>query len=200
MIDGELMNMKKRYLLIIIILLILLTTGCNRSKVENKEPENNVLPKPEEEVIKDSFYIGDPYKDILLDNNSGNSEKLSSYLGKPILLNFWVSWSHGSKKFNDMLKEYYVEIKDDIQVISINVTAIENNNLEYIIKYIQSEGYPFPVYFDLDGQISRDYLIRSFPTGYIINKQGVIDKILIGDVDEELFLLEIEKAISSEKE
>lgn len=192
--------MKKRYLLLFIILLLLLTTGCNRTPKENNDAENNLPPEPEEEVVKESFFVGDRYKDILLDNNSGDSEKLSDYLGKPILVNFWVSWSPGSENINDTLKEYYADIKDSMHVISINVTAIENNNLEYIIKYIESERYPFPVYYDLDGQISRDYLVRSFPTGYIIDKQGFIEKIFIGDVDEELFLLEIEKAISGGKE
>ncbi|MFA5528356.1 MAG: TlpA disulfide reductase family protein [Peptostreptococcales bacterium] len=192
--------MKKRYLLLFIILLLLLTTGCNRTPKENNDAENNLPPEPEEEVVKESFFVGDRYKDILLDNNSGDSEKLSDYLGKPILVNFWVSWSPGSENINDTLKEYYADIKDSMHVISINVTAIENNNLEYIIKYIESERYPFPVYYDLDGQISSDYLVRSFPTGYIIDKQGFIEKIFIGDVDEELFLLEIEKAISGRKE
>ena len=107
--------MRKIVVLFFVAFLLLLTIGCNRDsqKSNNQEEETTGISQEKDsdnnessgkEDNKESFFIGDRYKDIILDDNHGNDERLSDYLDKPVLLSFWTSWSVESKNFNQLIK------------------------------------------------------------------------------------------------
>ncbi len=43
---------------------------------------------------------------------------------------------------------------------------------DHIIKFLEDEGYTFPVAFDEEAQTLAKYYIQSFPSTFIIDKEG----------------------------
>ncbi len=140
-------------------------------------------------------FEGDLLKSFYLEDNSGNSINSSDLAGKATILNFWTSWSLESENVNELISDCYKMFEDTIHIVSVNVTAVEGHNLEYVIKYIRNMAYEFPVYFDLEGDVAKKYLIRSFPTTYLIDEEGYIAKIYIGEINEKDFVNDIKDLV-----
>lgn len=188
------------YNLMIIFMIMLLFVGCSNTNntVPNDMPEedNTVQENLDEEgEVGSGVFEGDTIKDFYIEDNSGNGIRLSELVGKVIVLNFWTSWSMESESVNTILSECSDTFNDSIHIVSVNVTAVEGHNLEYVIKYIRSKGYLFPIYFDLEGEVAKQYLVRSFPTTYIIDADGTVKNIYIGEINKEEFLNEIRNLI-----
>jgi len=43
----------------------------------------------------------------------------------------------------------------------------------------------FPTLLDLDGKVSALYRVRGFPTSFLVDRQGVIQVVHLGGMDEE---------------
>lgn len=46
--------------------------------------------------------------------------------------------------------------------------------------FLQARGIDFPVVLDADAAVSQVYRVRSLPTTFFIDREGVIDEIVIG--------------------
>jgi hypothetical protein len=56
-------------------------------------------------LIEKRLAVGQKVPDISLQNPSGKSVSLYSFLGRPVVLYFWASWDQPSRKANKMMKE-----------------------------------------------------------------------------------------------
>jgi len=174
--------------LVIICIIIFLSVGCSKPEViEIKEPEEITIEEgnSDNEDEKNSVFIGDEAYFFSVEDNSGNQLKLEDYLGSKIILNFWVTWNKASEVQNEVINELYQLEQDQFKIISINATAFEQENLEYVIKHHQ---YKFPIYFDFEGEIIKNYMVRTFPTTYVIDEKGTIQAIYTSSVTKEKIL------------
>lgn len=123
--------------------------------------------------------INDVAPDFKLKNLSGETVKLSDYRGKKILLNFWASWCPPCIQEMPYMQEYYERYggKSDMEFLAVNMTRKEVGGIGNIEKFIEEYELTFPIVLDDKGKVMDLYKIRSFPTTYIINKEGkIIDK------------------------
>lgn len=101
----------------------------------------------------------------------GNTVKLSDYVGKPIVLNFWATWCVYCKMempdFSSAQKAY-----PDVVFLMVNATGVNNETVEGAKKYVESEGFDFTVLFDTNGEALNAYGVASFPTTYFISAEG----------------------------
>ena len=104
---------------------------------------------------------------------AGNEVKLSDYFGKPIILNFWATWCGPCKSelpaFNNMYEKY----KDDVHFLFINLTDGSRETVEGVTRFMEDEGYTFPVYFDTTMEAATKYGAYSIPTTFLIDDEGV---------------------------
>ena len=104
---------------------------------------------------------------------------LADLIGKPVILNFWASWCPPCKAEMPDFQEAFQEYRSsDLQIIAINST--NQDSLYDVSKFIEEHEISFPIPLDLTGSVSRDYSIHSLPTTYFIDKNGVIQNIIIG--------------------
>ena len=103
-----------------------LDTQANR----NLETESGLTTKIEDEVLQnyglitpgETAEIGMRAPDFrLIDALSGEEIKLSDYVGKPIILNFWASWCGPCKMIAPVLDEVASEYADRIRVAKLNI-------------------------------------------------------------------------------
>lgn len=111
--------------------------------------------------------------DFTVYDADGNAVKLSDFFGKPIVLNFWSSRCGPCKYEMPDFNEVYKEMGDSVQFLMVNMTDGSWDTKETATKFIEKEGYEFPVFFDTDQSAARTYGVYSLPTTYFIDANGV---------------------------
>lgn len=125
-----------------------------------------------------------PAPDFTVLDYDGNEVKLSDYFGKPIVLNFWASWCPPCKAEMPHFNKIYLEMKDEVQFLMVNLTDGQRETIEKAKDYIESNEFEFPVLFDTKSTAGSIYQISSIPTTLFIDAQGNIVTGYKGIVDE----------------
>ena len=110
--------------------------------------------------------------DFVVYDADGNQVRLSDFFGKPIVLNFWASWCGPCQMEMPHFQEVYEQLGDEVVFLMVNVTGGGNDSKADALRFIQSGGYTFPVFFDLHLNAAIAYGISAFPTTYLINANG----------------------------
>ena len=110
--------------------------------------------------------------DFTVTDRDGNSVKLSDFLGKPVILNFWASWCGPCKMEMPDFEEAYLEYGDRIHFVLVNLTDGSQETVESAAGYIDSQGYTFPIYFDTTYSAAMAYGVSGVPVTYFIDAEG----------------------------
>lgn len=77
------------------------------------------------------------------------------------------------------IQNVYDEFQDDgFTVLAINTTY--QDNLGDAITFAQIRQLTFPLLLDRDGSVANLYEVRSLPTSYFIDPQGMIQEVIVG--------------------
>ena len=109
--------------------------------------------------------------DFTVLDKDGNKVKLSDFEGKPVVLNFWATWCYYCDKempdFDAAAKKY-----PEVQFLMVNATDGVEETVEKAKKYIEDNGYSFPVFFDTEKEAVFNYGITGFPCTFLLDKDG----------------------------
>ncbi len=123
--------------------------------------------------------------DFTVYDAEGNEFRLSDFIGKPVVLNFWASWCPPCKMEMPDFNEMYKEKGTEFQFLMVNLTDNSRETVETAKSFIDSTGYEFPVYFDKDIDAARKYNTYSIPVTYFIDKDGYMAAYAQGAIDKE---------------
>lgn len=105
--------------------------------------------------------------------------KLSDLRGKPVLINFWASWCPPCRTEMPAIQNTYDQYRDQgFEVLAVNST--HQDNLGDAITFAQTRRLTFPILLDRDGSVGNLYEIRSLPTSFFIDQNGIIQDVVIG--------------------
>jgi len=110
--------------------------------------------------------------DFTVYDREGNTVRLSDFLGKPVVLNFWASWCGPCKMEMPDFQEIYEEYKDDIHFVMVNLTDGTQETMKTATTFLDNSGYTFPVYYDKDTDAALTYQVYGIPVTYFINAEG----------------------------
>ena len=146
------------------------------------QPETPTQTEPQEETI--------PAPDFTAYDAEGNPAKLSDYVGKPIVLNFWASWCGPCKMEMPHFEQAYLDMGEDIHFIMVNMTGGRETQ-KSAQDFLNEAGYTFPVLFDLDMEAAYTYGVYSLPMTVFIDAAGNVQDLAIGAIDEATLLSKI---------
>lgn len=136
--------------------------------------------------------------DFTLYDQYGNEHTLSDYEGKTVFLNIWATWCPPCKREMPHIEALYKEYGENSEDVVILGLAAPNlgseGDEEHITSFLEEEGYTFPVVFDTEASQIYGYGINSFPTTFIIDKEGYIRLYVPGAMDKETMERIIEDA------
>lgn len=142
--------------------------------------------------------------DFELKDQNGIVHKLSDYKGKTIFLNFWATWCPPCRAempdIQKLYESYQAEENPEVVILGVAGPDYGQEKSEDEVKqFLEDNGYSYPVLMDTDGKLFRQYGISSFPTTFMITKEGKIFGYVSGQLSEEIMQNIIEQTISGKR-
>ena len=121
---------------------------------------------------------GLPAPDFTLNDLNGQPLSLSSLRGKYVVLDFWGSWCGWCIKGIPDMKKYYEKYKGKLEILGIDCrdteekwkAAVEKHELPWL--HVYNAGDP---------DVSILYAIQGYPTKIVVDPEGKIAKIVVGE-------------------
>lgn len=137
------------------------------------------------------FFNAGPGKDLekgplaptfeVSDAVSGKGLSLSHLKNKIIFVNFWASWCDPCKEEMPSIEALHREMASNSDFVM--VTILYKDSPKNALGYMKSKGYTFPVYVDPGGSSARNYGVTGVPETYIVDKNGMLARRVIGGAD-----------------
>ena len=132
-----------------------------------------------------------PAPDFELYDQFGKLHKLSDYKGSVVFLNFWATWCPPCRKEMPDIQALYDKYKnsedDSVTVLGVAAPNMGNEgSVEDIKAFLEENSYSYPVLMDTDGELFSKYYISSYPTTFMIDKEGNIHGYVPGMLNSEM--------------
>ena len=127
------------------------------------------------------LHPGSPAPNIVLPGLDGKTVDLKDYRGKVVFLNIWATWCPTCRDEMPSMEKLYQELKGE--PFEILAVSVDKSGAKAVAPFMKSYKLSFPALLDPEGTIARPYGVTGVPESYIINKQGFIEKIVIGPID-----------------
>jgi len=124
--------------------------------------------------------VNSPAPDFELDSLSGEQVKLSDYLGKPVLVNFWATWCTPCRYEMPLFERYDQNYGQEFIILGVNLQQTGADIREFTDEF----NITFPILLDVDGSVNKLYKVQGLPTSVFIDREGLINAVHIGSLSE----------------
>jgi peroxiredoxin len=119
--------------------------------------------------------------DFSLRDLDGNVRPLESFRGRVVLLSFWATWCTPCRTEMPMLEALFQSYKDhDFEVVAV---ASDVQGVEVVQPFVTQLHLSFTTLLDSTGQVTRLYGVTSLPTTYLLDREGRLVTVVIGNHD-----------------
>jgi peroxiredoxin len=108
----------------------------------------------------------------------GNQVSLSDLKGKSVMFTFWASWCETCREEIPLIEKFSQGKQNQMTVFLV---AIDGENEKRIQRLIKDRKITLPVLLDMKEKIARTYGIRMVPTTFLINSEGMMVGMVVGE-------------------
>ena len=110
-------------------------------------------------------------------------QQLKDLRGKVVMVEFWTFGCYNCRNIEPYVKEWHAKYADQgLVVIAIHSPEFSYERaIDNVKEYIEDHEIPYAVPIDNDFETWKKYRNRYWPTLYLIDKQGLIQYVRIGE-------------------
>jgi thiol-disulfide isomerase/thioredoxin len=158
-----------------LVLAILLTAALLPACSKEKSPAKKSAAAPASAAAE-----GAAAPDFTVKDLDGKDLQLSTLKGTVVLVNFWATWCPPCKEeIPSMVRLNKAMAGKGFKMLAI---SIDEGGKDAVQKYFKGNT-DLPAYLDSDGKISQLYGTTGVPETFIVDKQGIIQKKVVGGMD-----------------
>ena len=125
-----------------------------------------------------------PAPDFTLSTIDGKTLRLNDLRGKIIVVHFWGTWCIPCKEETPALQAAYEQLRGpDVEFVGINLRNQEELGAPgdaAVQSFVDEYGVTYPIVYDSEGDVSRQYQISPIPVSYFLDSQGNIRYVYVG--------------------
>ena len=118
-----------------------------------------------------------------LNNLSGKLIDLSEFTGKVLVINFWASWCEPCRaEFEELIQLQENYAGKGLKVFAVNLAEMKPR----ITQFLKGNGLPengIEILLDRNSTTYKSWKARGIPTTYLVSKNGKIEGIWIGAIE-----------------
>ena len=133
--------------------------------------------------------------DFTLPGEDGSELTLSDLRGKKVVMNFWASWCPPCQQEMPDFQRYFTEMVEggeDYALLSINLADGVQETRENSVKFMQDNGYTFPVHYDETGMVFMMFSDGSIPVTVVMDEEGFLMNGAIGMINHDALMQMLE--------
>ena len=181
----------KRLRIGIIIVLVFFVYSLYSNNHERESSDSAQIQSAEamSDGIETGIQEGNRAPDFTLYSLEGKEVSLSDSKGKVTFINFWTTWCPPCKEEMPDMQEFYEEEakKYDAEILAVNLTTNESSS-QVVKDFVNENHLTFPILMDIEGQQMEMFAAITIPTTYVIDKNGIIMKKVIGPMSKEMMI------------
>jgi peroxiredoxin len=140
---------------------------------QNKSYNNSVKIVP--------IAVGLPAPDFTFPGMDGKMVSLSDFRGKVVLVNIWATWCPSCVDEMPSMEKLYQKLKgEDFEILAVSIDSL---GAEVVAPFMKKYKLTFPALIDSAGAIRMGYRTTGVPESFIIDKDGILVKKIIGSLD-----------------
>lgn len=174
-----------------------------KTDTEEETGDSTKDSQKDSEAEKDSQIV--PSIDFTLQDQYGQAHTLSDYKGKTVFLNFWATWCPPCKaEMPDIQKIYESYEQEGEEALVVLGVAAPNTggegSEEEIQAFLEKNGYTYPVLMDTTGEVFASYGISSYPTTFMIDREGNVFGYVSGMLSKDVMRSIIKQTMDGKRE
>jgi len=131
--------------------------------------------------------LGKAAPDFVLKAMDGRNLRLSEFRGQVVLVNFWARWAGDSRQEMPALDRINATYeRAGLVILGVSVDEDDVRAREFAAAMKVS----YPIMFDRESTIGRDYLLQTMPATFLVDRSGVVRYVKLGfkHGDEQAYL------------
>ncbi|MFA4965499.1 MAG: TlpA disulfide reductase family protein [Thermoleophilia bacterium] len=120
----------------------------------------------------------------------GERYDLVAYRGRPVVINFFASWCPScAKEAADLTA--FAKAHPEVAFVGVDIQDTLAKGREWVMRY----GVPFPIVFDREGAIARQYGVVGIPATFFLDASGVERARIVGPATRSAFEEKLQAAM-----
>jgi len=179
------MKAQNKWILMLVLLVVVLVGGglvyqqlranYQADNLQTATPTGEEQPTEEEKIAIPNFELEDW---------EGNKVELASFVGKPVIINFWASWCPYCVEEMPYFETMYQEFGEEIHFLMIDSIDGSRETIQKGKDFLAEYEYTFPVYFDTQLAASQIFGLQGLPATFLIDEEGYFVAWVNGMTDE----------------
>ena len=132
-------------------------------------------------VSLEQLKTGQAAPDFSFPGLDGKMVRLSDYRGKVVLVNIWATWCPPCVDEMPSMETLYQKFKG--KSFEILAVSVDEAGVTAVAPFMKKHKLTFPALIDSKATIRTTYGITGVPESFIIDKNGILIKKIIGPID-----------------
>jgi len=117
-------------------------------------------------------------KSVQLDDLQGRPIVLSSFIGRPVWINFFASWCPPCQSETPTIEEVYETHR--AQGLVVIAVSVQESSVADVRAYAKTYGLQYTIGFDATSAVYQAYHVYGLPTQVFVDRQGLVRQVWNG--------------------